>query len=341
MLDVPLLVMFSGGRDSTCLLDLAVRRSPDVVALHVDYGSGFAGHCRAVCERLDVALEVVEAGPCPGGNFQAWARAVRYAAAARHDRDIAVGHTATDQVETVLYRLATSPGVPRGMAQRSGRIVRPLLHMTREQTAAYCAERALPWVEDPSNASRRYARNRIRHELLPLLREIHPAAEANILRTLELLSSDETRALARLGVPPARTQEVLALEHGALDLGGGRRAVARYGELAIEHPPQPVALDVPGCVAWGAGEVRAELGEDGLALEGPVEVRTWRPGDRMRPAGLGGTKSLQDLFTDRKVPRERRGRVPVVTSGGEIAWVAGVAASEAFAPGPVRLAWHP
>jgi tRNA(Ile)-lysidine synthase len=341
MLDGPVVVLFSGGRDSTCLLDLAVGRSPDVVALHVDYGSGFADHCRAVCERLGVPLEVVDAGPFPGGNFQAWARDVRYAAAARFDRDIAVGHTATDQVETVLYRLASSPGVPRGMAQRSGRVVRPLLGMTREQTAAHCAERGLPWIEDPSNESRRYARNRIRHELLPLLREIHPAAEANILRTLELLRSDEARALARLGVPPARAAEVLALEHGALDLGGGRRAVARYGELAIEHPPEPVALDVPGRIPWGSGEVRAELAEDGLALEGPVEVRTWRPGDRIRPVGLGGSKSLQDLFTDRKVPREQRARVPVVTSGGEIAWVGGLAASERFRGGRVRLAWRP
>jgi tRNA(Ile)-lysidine synthase len=147
--------------------------------------------------------------------------------------------------------------------------------------------------------------------------------------------------LARLGVPPGRVGEVLALEHGALDLGGGRRAIARYGELTIEHPPEPVALDVPGWVAWGSGEVRAELGEDGLALEGPVQVRTWRPGDRMRPAGLDGSKSLQDLFTDRKVPREQRGRVPVVVSGGEIAWVAGVAASERFRGGRVRLAWRP
>jgi tRNA(Ile)-lysidine synthase len=335
-------VLFSGGRDSTCLLDLAVSSSADVVALHVDYGSGFSEHCRAICERLGVPLTVHEAGRCPGGNFQAWARDVRYAAAARfEDRDIAVGHTATDQVETVLYRLASSPGVPQGMPARSGRIVRPLLHMTREQTAAHCEQRGLPWVEDPSNASSRYARNRIRHELLPLLREIHPAADANILRTLELLRSDEARALARLGVPPVRVDEVLALRHGSLDLGGGRRAVARYGDVTIEHPPAPVALEVPGRVAWGAGEVVASFGDDGLALDAPVEVRAWRPGDRMRPAGLGGTKSLQDLFTDRKVPREQRHRLPVVTCGGEIAWVAGVAASDRFVGGRVRLGWRP
>jgi tRNA(Ile)-lysidine synthase len=69
---------------------------------------------------------------------------------------------------------------------------------------------------------------------------------------------------------------------------------------------------------------------DAGALEGRIEVRTWRDGDRLRPLGMKGTKSLQDLFTDRGVPRSLRGRVPVVTVDGEIAWVAGVAVSEEF-----------
>jgi tRNA(Ile)-lysidine synthase len=62
-----------------------------------------------------------------------------------------------------------------------------------------------------------------------------------------------------------------------------------------------------------------------------LTVRSWRAGDRMRPLGLGGTKSLQDLFTDRKVPRGLRRTLPVVESDGEIVWVAGVAVSERFA----------
>ncbi len=63
-------------------------------------------------------------------------------------------------------------------------------------------------------------------------------------------------------------------------------------------------------------------------------VRSWRDGDRMRPLGLGGTKSLQDLFTDRKVPRSLRRTLPVVTSEDRIAWIAGVAVSEEFAAPP-------
>src|SRR5690349_9822208 len=112
----PVLVLFSGGRDSTCLLDLAVRLAGPVRALHVNYGLREAAdadeaHCRALCERLAVPLEVTRAA-YPGGNVQAWAREVRYAEAARlaGGARVAAGHTATDQVETVLYRLAASPG---------------------------------------------------------------------------------------------------------------------------------------------------------------------------------------------------------------------------------------
>jgi tRNA(Ile)-lysidine synthase len=130
----------------------------------------------------------------------------------------------------------------------------------------------------------------------------------------------------------------------ALDLPGGLRAVAEYGRLRIEcphadAPPAPARLDVPGRTSFGAGVVTCELGPDlpigdgtlaAAALAPPLEVRAWRPGDRMRPLGLGGSRSLQDLFTDRKVPRERRGALPVVLSGGEIAWVPGVATGERF-----------
>jgi tRNA(Ile)-lysidine synthase len=287
------------------------------------------------------------------------------------------------------------------MPASDGGIVRPLLEVTREETAAYCSERGLPWREDPSNDSPAYARNRARSELVPALRRLHPAAEANVLRTLALLRdeaavleaavdamlTDEQAALAAL--PPAlarlcvqrladdaaapdpapavgaRAAELLALGaregSAALDVGGGLRAVAAYGRLRFERavgapaPPSPAALAIPGRAAFAGGELSCEVGADLAiadgtldrdALAGPLEVRAWRSGDRMRPLGLGGSRSLQDLFTDRKVPRARRSRVPVVLSGGEIAWVPGVATGERFRVGEgtrrrARLAWHP
>ena len=189
LLDAPVLVLLSGGRDSVCLLDLAARIAPEVRALHVDYGlragSGAdAEHCAAVCGRLGVELAVHRPPPRAGGNLQAWARDVRYAEAARlaSGAAIATGHTASDQAETVLYRLAASPGrrALLGMRERAGGVVRPLLQITRAETSAYCAEHGLAWRDDPTNDSPDYARNRARAALAAL----HPAAEANVLRTL-------------------------------------------------------------------------------------------------------------------------------------------------------------
>jgi len=368
-----------------------------VTALHLNYGlrdeaADDEAHCAAVCARLGVELRVERPRRPESGNVQAWARDQRYAHATRIAQTgnavVASGHTATDQVETVLYRLASSPGrrALLGMPERSGLLVRPLLFASREDTAAYCTELGLPWREDASNATSK--RGAIRAEL-------HPAAEANILRTLAILR-DEAEvldavveqaleppelarfaamppALARLCIQeladraggPAITEHVdaiLALSpngSASLDLPGGLRAKATYGRLTIERPraesqPQPTRLAVPGSALYGNGELTASTGDDipvadgtldAHALAGTLEVRAWRPGDRMRPLGLDGTKSLQDLFTDRKVPREARAQVPVVVSDGEIAWIPGVATAEAFKVTPattqkVRLAWR-
>jgi tRNA(Ile)-lysidine synthase len=206
-------VMVSGGRDSVCLLDVAVAlgESGSVRGLHVNYrlrgdeSDADERHCGALCETLGVELEVVRARREKDdvGNLQAWARELRYGAAIelaeREDALVAVGHTASDQVETILYRLAASPGrrALLGMRATEGRLVRPLLEVTREQTGAYCAARGLEWREDASNDSDAYARTRVRHGLAPALRAVHPAAEANVLRTAQLLR-EETELLDEL-----------------------------------------------------------------------------------------------------------------------------------------------
>ena len=93
---------------------------------------------------------------------------------------IVTGHTADDQVETILYRLASSPSrrALLGMRPHDGSLARPLLGFTRAETTAYCEQRGLAWRDDTSNAEPAYARNRVRHGLLPALAEIHPAARA-------------------------------------------------------------------------------------------------------------------------------------------------------------------
>jgi tRNA(Ile)-lysidine synthase len=200
----PLIVMLSGGRDSVCLLDLAVRlRGAEAVgALHVNYGLRDEADederfCAELCERLGVALEVERPRrPEGAGNLQAWAREVRYAAAARSAEaagaTILTGHTADDQVETILYRLASSPSrrALLGMRPHDGRLARPLLGTTREETTAYCEARGLDWRDDATNDGGAYARNRLRQGLIPELEKVHPAAKENVLRTAALLREE-------------------------------------------------------------------------------------------------------------------------------------------------------
>jgi tRNA(Ile)-lysidine synthase len=207
----PLVAMLSGGRDSVCLLDLAVRLLgvDTVSAVHVNYGlrddsDADEDHCAALCSRLGVELELERPRRPEGpGNLQSWARDTRYAAAAQlalgQGALIATGHTADDQVETILYRLASSPSrrALLGMRERDGSLVRPLLGFTREQTTTYCEERGIVWRDDPSNAEGGYARNRVRHGLAAALAEVHPAAARNVLRTAELLR-DEAEVLDSL-----------------------------------------------------------------------------------------------------------------------------------------------
>ncbi|HST69764.1 MAG TPA: tRNA lysidine(34) synthetase TilS [Solirubrobacterales bacterium] len=252
----PVLVLLSGGRDSVCMVDLAarVRGAGEVRALHVNYGlradaEGDERHCLELCARLGVALEVGRPQrPEGAGNLQAWARDERYAAAARLAEEagetIVTGHTADDQVETILYRLASSPSrrALLGMRPRDGRLARPLLGTTREETTAYCEARGLEWRDDASNEEADYKRNLLRRDLIPELTKIHPAAPQNILRTAALLREEaellDSLVEAELGEAgeggPSISHERFAGLHPAL-----RRLVLQ--RLADEAAGRPVA----------------------------------------------------------------------------------------------------
>lgn len=273
----PVVVMYSGGRDSTCLLDLAaaIAGPSSVTALHVNYGlreqaDADERHCASVCEQLGVELEVVRA-PSPQGNLQAWARELRYAQAGRiaNERDalIATGHTASDQIETILYRLAASPGrrALLGMAASEGRLIRPLLDVSREQTTAYCEARGLSWREDESNDDERYARARVRGALVPALRAVHPAAEANVLRTA-LLLREETELLDGLVVEELGVRARIALARlGELPAALARLVVVRLAEEATGAYVPQAGERVQELLALGRRGGRAELHVGGQA----------------------------------------------------------------------------
>lgn len=271
----PVVAMLSGGRDSVCLLDIAVRLCgpASVSALHVNYGLRREAqederHCIGLCERLGVALELVrvrESGEQAAGNLQAWARTLRYEAAERiaqrSDACVAVGHTASDQVETILYRLAASPGrrALLGMNAREGRLVRPLLGIEREQTAQYCRARGLSWREDQSNFSERYARNRVRHRLLPALRELHPAAEANVLRTAELLRQETELLEGLVDLELAGSQSIAVERLAQLPSALARMVVVRLAEQVAGRLVPQAGERVEEIVELGARGGRSEL----------------------------------------------------------------------------------
>jgi tRNA(Ile)-lysidine synthase len=273
-------VMLSGGRDSVCLLDVLVAlRGPKCVhALHVNYrlrpgADADEQHCRELCAQLGVALEVVHAaGGAAQGNLHAWARELRYSAAEQlglrlgPDARIATGHTSTDQVETILYRLAASPGrrALLGMEHRSGRLIRPLLDTSREQTAAYCRESGLAWREDPSNDDPSFARSRVRHSLLAALETVHPAASENVLRTAELLR-EEGACLDHLVNSELEGREEVDLDRlQALPAALVRLLVIHLAERAAGTFVPQAGQRVDELLALGARGGRAELHVGGL-----------------------------------------------------------------------------
>jgi tRNA(Ile)-lysidine synthase len=285
--------LVSGGADSTCLWHALRALGYDVSALHVNHklrgeeSDGDAAFCRDA-----LGAEVVELP----GSAEAELRDLRYSVA--RDRLRATGHTASDQVETILYRIAAR-GSATGMGARSGvpGVVHPLLTVWREEAAAYCRSNGLAFRTDSSNAATK--RGLIRDRILPLLRELHPAADENVLR---LLDRRET-------LPPALA-ELLASEAGSkrVDLGGGLQAVREYDRLWLERGP----VDLDGTVQWGPWRITSDT--PGL------KVRGWRPGDRL----AGRTKKIQDVFVDAKIPRSDREAWPLVVCGDEVVAVPGI-----------------
>jgi tRNA(Ile)-lysidine synthase len=267
-------VLLSGGRDSVCLLDVAVELGCPVRALHVNYGlRAEAGddeaHCRALCSRLGVAFAVRRAArpDDASGNLQAWARDVRYAAAAEEAAGglVAVGHTASDQAETVLYRLAASPGRRPllGMQPRSGHLVRPLLTVTREETGAWCRERGLAWRDDATNDSGEYARGRVRHGLLAALEAVDARAAANVVRTSELLREEAEVLDVVVDTTLAGRDRISLLYLADLPPALGRLVVRRLAEDATGGLCGRVSARLEDILA---------LGDDG-ALDGGEGAR--------------------------------------------------------------------
>jgi len=432
------LAAFSGGADSTALALILKDLGYRVTLAHVDHRMRAdsyrdLAHCADVARRLGMdflSCRVVVSPPT-----EAEARRVRYQAlegmrqnaCATH---IATGHTFNDEAETVKMRLDRG-GFGLGIPARRGRIVRPILGITRTQTERVCKESGFDYLSDPSNQDLRFTRNRIRRQLQnapaaetrryvamgaesraaaglldkavrglaeTAVHSVHRRAPCLVIDgpSLAQASSQVAHGLIRLALEKAGLEpacqlvtdiwtKVVPTPGNSLDLPGGLCIWSDQANLVIGRRETPAATKLPSFQAarpgtthsdqWGLrivvsgpfefapgaklGEgsgpsdiaLGAKLGEgsgpflqefDAESLSGPLVVRQWQPGDRFRPLRSGRkntsaapydrapSKKLQDLFVDEKVPRPQRQTVPVLTCGGEIAWVAGYRLDDRF-----------
>ena len=392
----PVLAMVSGGPDSTCLMHvLAALHDGPVGVLTIDHGlrPGSAGECDGVvaaARALGLRAHVERLRMAPGPGVQERARDLRAAAALRVAAAegyvrIATGHTASDQSETVLFRMARGTGRTGalGIAPRRDALIRPLLVVEAAETRAWCSRRGLGVVTDPSNGDARFARARVRGALLDALGAVHPGAERHVAAFAEMLRDEadllrpledaawarvhdrgglradalaaEPEAMRRiltrrliagaglpgdaLGAAPVARALALLERPDRVGLPGGGSAFLERGRLVVVGPPAspPAAapLGVPGLTRFGGLAVRASEGvglppgPDRVAVrcEGPLTVRSPRPGDRL-PLRGGGHVAVGRLLAADGVPSRERAGVPVVATPERVVWVAGHRAAE-------------
>jgi len=429
-----LLVAVSGGPDSTALASLLMRLAPAwrlrLTAVHINYRLRGAesdedeASVAAFCKEQKLPLRILRlkvAKQSGQSSLQALAREARYEAMQKLAKEIgahriAVGHTADDQAETMLLWLLRGAGLTglAGMPSiRDSTVIRPLLSVTREQILDYLKQERLSYRQDSSNATDRYRRNRIRHELMPMLRSLSPKVVTLLQQSADLLREDEryldqvTREqLAGLVqsqsggalrinrrpfsiLHPALQRRVLRMVLRNIDhahqapsarvveaarrflLSGRRPCCVPHGNVCIRREGEwfdigcdkgskggatrpekvEVPIAVPSVVSWAGTNtqfhvqllsrqdaepwLRARTPNravfDADLVGAPLVLRGWRPGDRFQPAGMKGkSKKLQDLFTDLKLPRDKRNALPVLAAPAGIVWVPGIRPDERF-----------
>jgi len=350
-------VACSGGADSLALADAAIRAAgaAHVVVLTIDHGltasaarasQAVATWARgrgaaAVIRRVEVARRA---------SREAAAREARYAALDALANELGlvcvfVGHTARDQAETVVLRLLRGTG-PAGLAAipaQRGRFIRPFLALDRAEIDAYVRAHDLPVWSDPMNHDGALARVRVRRDILPALRRENPqldgalvrlaASAAEWLEVIDGLALPYARfpigATALAARPAAIRKRALALALEAAGLDYDASHLEQLDRLVTAPARGQVAIDVRGGAVVRSYDVLTVATRDPprappLPTPGPgYELRTWRAGDRMRPARLKGrSRKLSDLYIDAKVPRALRAtaRVLVRMSDATIVW---------------------
>jgi len=412
------LVAVSGGADSVALLFLlhqvADKMCLYLEAAHLDHAlrdssQEDARFVEQLCVDLDISLtverrNVAEIARQCKGNLEEVAREIRReflitTARASNCQLIALGHHAEDQAETFFMRLLRGAGLTglASMQMLNEPVVRPLLPFHRADLRSCLKEAGIAWREDKSNLDQILTRNRIRHQLLPMLESFNPNIVNQVVGLCEQMRQDESfwtdlvaQQLTRCGrwqgveyvldrrlmfeMPPALVGRVIrsALERvrgdlrcmtsthvtdvlrllradspqGELNLPGVWVA-RRYETLLLRRrkpaslEPFEIVLNGPGNYPLPGGQLlrlslekqaRGESVEtaefSSLSLPFPLTLRQRRPGDRIRPSGMSGSKKLQDLFVDLKLTKEERQKALLLLKDDEVVWVVGLRRSE-------------
>lgn len=453
------LVAVSGGADSVALLyalqELAPSLGISLTAVHLNHcirgkaSDDDAAFVMNLTASLNIPFvqgrsDVPRRARRKGLSLEMAAREARYAFLAKMARKVgadivATAHTADDQVETILLKLTRGAGprglsgIPREVTLCGLRVVRPMLDVTRNEIIAFLGENGLSWREDESNRDVSFLRNRVRHEVLPVLEsKLNPKIRDVLLRTAEVISEEDrwlddlagsifSECCIKSGGQPFRharptisghsivglecpegfqslpDKPVLDIEalgkyplaarrrvlrlwlacsgvsaelidfdtvgriegllqrkkgSGEVNIAGNWTVRRQYRQLSMEPSlhrvsPSPfrVAVKIPGetilpeprlrvvtslepgvfkakAVGPGALPSRASISYQAVGRK-KVFVRSWRPGDRMKPLGMSGSKKLQDIFVDQKVPANQRKKIPLFECCDEIIWVPG------------------
>lgn len=415
-----ILAAVSGGADSIALLHILCRLGHAVEVAHFDHqtrqgaSEADAQFVRGVAEGLGVPFHlesrpIAQEAAALGLSFEMHARDARYAFFAKVARDrlcavMATGHHRGDQAETVLMRLlrGTGPsgmgGIPPVRELEGLRVVRPLIETAKADLEQWLRERGLPWCEDASNAKPDFVRNRVRHELLPILRrDFNPRIEEALCRLAESqrIESDFVHAQAfavfdsvvdggglRMDRPQfAELHEALrrrcilewGWRHGiecphdrvteavrfilegpvghrfafgnGFELYNGRTYTELVLGEAASQTKEPVRMAVPGSTAAFGRRFEVSFPDrlpeiplkaysgpqrqvfDADAVSDDLWIRTRRTGDRFRPLGMNGSKTVKDYFIEVGMPAPGRAAHPLIEAGGRIIWVVGHAVS--------------
>jgi tRNA(Ile)-lysidine synthase len=365
----PVIAAVSGGADSVCLVHVLREAQVNLAGLahfnHKLRGEASDQDERFVCglaARLGLPFFRAEGRP-KAGNLEQEARRDRRAFFLGLMRDgvadrVALAHTRDDQAETVLFRVLRGSGLT-GLAGihpvTADGFIRPMIGVTRCEVLEFLRTRSIEWREDLSNADLRFARNRIRHELLPqLAREWNPRivdALANLgdlayeeelawtirerdsrLDRLPHLPRAEARRAIRLAIREIKG-DLRGIEFGhvesVIEMGARIRVpgvdFVRSGDgiLALRPDVPSLEVTVPGTYAApdGASEIRLEPCVNLKAdLTAPLLLRGWKPGDHYLRSGKSRDQKLKKMFENARVPSWQRRFWPILEYGGRIVW---------------------